>query len=220
LGINLKLKFNQRNKRYYLKHKGNTMKTTQAYIENPVAYENAIKFRIIANANKTWYAKTDRASEIDEALNAGRIQNGYVDGFMGSLAEAYDKYGKLSEKQCQAILKGIDARAMRKVEWSSKKALIDAKRTHVGEIGQKMTFTLTIKKIVSWESCYGTQFLYIMEDAEQNIVIYKGNSAVIAWSVEGFVNEEGTTITFVAIVKEHGVRNEVKQTVIQRPKKV
>ena len=189
-------------------------------IENPVAYENAIKRNIIANANKTWYKNTARASEIDEELNAGRLDKGYVDSFIGSMAHAYDKYGKLSEKQSQAILKGIDARIARKAEWSCKKALIDAKRTHVGEIGQKMTFTLTIKKIVSWESCYGTQFLYIMEDAEQNIVIYKGNSGVIAWNVEGFANEEGATITFVATVKEHGVRNEVKQTVIQRPTKV
>jgi hypothetical protein len=202
------------------------MKTTQAIIENPVAYENAIKRRIIANAQKTWHAKTERAEEIQDELNYGRKYGeygrilGYEEGFMGSMAQAFDKYGKLSEKQSQAILKNVDGRIACKAEWSSKKALLDAKRTHVGEIGQKMTFTLTIKKIVSWESCFGTQFLYIMEDAEQNIVIYKGNSAVIAWSVEGFAHEEGATITFVATVKEHGVRNEVKQTVIQRPTKV
>lgn len=199
---------------------------TTGYIENPVAYENAIKRNIIGNAKKTWRANTERSFEIEGALIDGIIHNsygnfmGYTDDFMGSMAQAFDKYGKLSEKQCQAILKGIDARIARKAEWSSKKALLDAKRYHVGVIGEKMTFTLTIKKIVSWESSFGTQYLYIMEDAEQNIVIYKGNSAVIAWSVEGFVNEEGATITFVATVKEHGVRNEVKQTVIQRPTKV
>jgi hypothetical protein len=101
-------------------------------IENPVAYENAVKRNIIANANKTWYAKTPRASEIDEALNAGRTHNaygnisGYVEGFIGSMAEAYDKYGKLTEKQSQAILKGIDATIARKAEWADKEAALNA----------------------------------------------------------------------------------------------
>jgi hypothetical protein len=199
---------------------------TNAYIENPVAYENAIKRNIIANAQKTWRANTERSNEIEGALVDGILYNshgdfmGYADDFMGSMARSFYVYGKLSEKQCQAILKGIDTRSARKAEWSCQKALLDAKRNHVGVIGEKMTLTLTIKKIVSWESSFGTQYLYIMEDAEQNIVIYKGNSAVIAWNANGFVNEEGATITFVATIKEHGVRNEVKQTVIQRPTKI
>jgi hypothetical protein len=35
-----------------------------------------------------------------------------------------------------------------------------------------------------------------------------------------FVNEEGAKINFVATINEHGVRNEVKKTVIQRPTKI
>jgi hypothetical protein len=187
-------------------------------IENPVAYHNAVKRNIIANANKTWYAKTERASEIDEALNAGRTHSdygstsGYVDGFMGSMAEAYDKYGKLSEKQCAAILKGIDAKIARKAEWADKEAALNASRTHLGEVGEKITFILTCVHVVEIDGMYGTTYINICEDADKNVVIYKGNA-------KGFP-EKGETATITATVKDHGVRNGVKQTVIQRPKAV
>lgn len=185
-------------------------------IENPVAYENAVKRNIIANANKTWYAKTPRASEIDEALNAGRMHNaygnisGYVEGFIGSMAEAYDKYGKLTEKQSEAILKGIDARAARKAEWADKKAAVDATRAFVGTVGEKTTITLKVVHIVELDGSFGTVYINICEDANNNTIIYKGNA-------KGFP-EKGETATITATVKEHGVRNGVKQTVIQRPK--
>jgi len=187
-------------------------------IENPAAYKNAVKRNIIANANKTWYAKTERASEIDEALNAGRTHNehgsisGYVEGFIGSMAEAYDKYGKLSEKQSQAILKGIDARTARKAEWADKKAAIDATRDHVGIAGEKITLTLKVVHIVELDGSFGTIYINICEDANNNTIIYKGNA-------KGFP-DKGETATITATVKEHGVRNGVKQTVIQRPKAV
>jgi len=185
-------------------------------IENPVAYENAVKRNIIANANKTWYAKTPRASEIDEALNAGRMHNaygnisGYVEGFIGSMAEAYDKYGKLTEKQSEAILKGIDARAARKAEWADKKAVVDATRAFVGTAGEKITLTLKVVHIVELDGSFGTIYINICEDADNNTIIYKGKA-------KGFP-EKGETATITATVKEHGVRNGVKQTVIQRPK--
>lgn len=185
-------------------------------IENPVAYHNAVKSRIIANANKTWYAKTERALEIDEALNAGRTHNdygsisGYVDGFMGSMAEAYDKYGKLSEKQCEAILKGIDARAARRAEWADKKAAIDATREHIGTVGEKTTITIKVVHVVVLDGTYGTTYINICEDENNNTIIYKGKA-------NGFP-DKGETATITATIKEHGVRNGVKQTVIQRPK--
>jgi len=195
-------------------------------IENQAAYDKAIKRNIIANANKTWYAKTERASEIDEALNAGRTHNaygnisGYVEGFIGSMAEAYDKYGKLTEKQSQAILKGIDATIARKAEWADKEAVLNASRTHLGEVGAKISLTLTICHVVVLDGAYGTTYIYIMEDADKNVVIYKGNSDVIGWTSEGTVRSKGDTFTITATVKDHGVRNGVKQTVIQRPKAV
>jgi hypothetical protein len=192
------------------------MAYTLANIENPVAYENAIKRNIIANAQKTWRANTERAGEIESALIAGISYNdrgdfkGYNEGFIGSMAEAFYTYGKLSPKQSEAILKGIDARAARKAEWADKKAAVDATRAFVGTVGEKITITLKVVHIVELEGSFGTIYINICEDADNNTIIYKGNA-------KGFP-EKAETATITATVKEHGVRNGVKQTVIQRPR--
>ena len=193
-------------------------KFNSATIENPAAYEAAIHRNIIANAQKTWAKNTPRSGEIQNALNAGRDGQNYEESFIGSLAKAFDSYGKLSEKQSAAILKGIDARQAKKAEWASKDAELNAQREFLGVVGEKVTLTLTIKKVIFWDSNFGTQYLYILEDANQNVVIYKGNSNVFYIDESGEYRKLGSTVTVIATVKEHGVRNEVKQTVIQRPK--
>ena len=193
------------------------MAYTLANIENPVAYENAIKRNILANAQKTWRANTERAIEIEDAVGSGRKYSergdmvGYEDGFMGSMAHAYDTFGKLTPKQCEAILKGIDARAARKAEWADKKAVIDAKREHIGTVGEKLTITLKVVHIVELETAFGINYIYICEDENQNTIIYKGKSVAMP--------NKGETVTVIATIKEHGVRDGVKQTVIQRPTK-
>jgi len=195
-----------------------------AHIENPVAYENAVKRYIIGNAQKTWRKITPRADEIESALVVGLVYNdrgdfkGYSDDFMGKMAYSFYFFGKLSPKQCEAILKGIDARAARRAEWADKKAALDATREHIGTVGEKVTLTLTVGHVVVLEGSYGTTFIYIMEDADQNTVIYKGTSTAVLFTPEGIARGKGDTLTITATIKEHGVRNGVKQTVIQRPK--
>lgn len=187
-------------------------------IEYPDAYEKAKKARIIANANKTFWNTYEDAAEIEGFLSAGRIcdEEGnfkcYTDNFVGSLACAYHSFGKLSEKQVQSVRKAIADRNARKAEWASKQALIDAKKQHIGAIGEKITLTLTCVHIVELNGVYGTNFIHICEDADKNTIIYKGNSFNFP--------SKGETATIKAVVKEHGVRNGIKQTVIQRPKVV
>ena len=187
----------------------------RANIEHEAAWLAGRKRNILMNARKTWLANTPRAHEILDATDAGRAydNNGresYKEGFMGSMASALDSFGKLTPKQCEAILKGIDARAAKRAEWASEKAAVDAKRAHIGTVGEKATMTLTTVHIVILDGMYGTSYIFIMEDADQNVVIYKGKSDCVP--------NKGETATIVATVKEHGVREGVKQTVIQRPK--
>ena len=194
-------------------------------IEHPDAYAAATKRNIIMNARKTWLENTPRAFEILDATEAGRVysDNGtmtYKDGFMGSMASALDTFGKLTPKQSEAVVKGIDSRAAKRAEWASEKAALDANRAHVGTVGQKATLTLTIGHIVVLSGIYGTSYIYIMEDADKNVVIYKGNSDAVGWTPDGQPRGKGDTLTIIATVKEHGVREGVKQTVIQRPKAV
>jgi len=194
-------------------------------IENEAAYDAAIKRNIIANAQKTWRANTPRAGEIESALDAGRdfSDHGaptYADNFIGSLAQSFDRYGKLTPNQCAAILRGIDARAARRAEWNDQRAALDARRRHLGEIGQKITVTVTLRKVIEIQGMSfgryddGITFLFILEDADQNVLIYKGRAAVF----DGM--SEGETVTVTATVKDHGTRDGTKQTVIQRPKQI
>lgn len=186
-----------------------------ANVEHQAAWEAGRKRNILANARKTWEANTPRANEIMDAIDSGRSFDdygglSYKEGFMGSMARAFDTFGKLTPKQSEAILKGVDARAAKKAEWANEKAALDAKRAHIGTVGEKVTLTLTTVHIIVLKGIYGANYIFICEDADQNVIIYKGKSDCMP--------NKGETATVVATVKEHGVRDGVKQTVIQRPK--
>jgi len=183
--------------------------------DNEAAYQAAIHRNILANARKTFLRTFEDGEAIIEwcvtfKIFSGSHFVGYEEGFGGSLAKALDTYGKLSEKQVLAVRKILADRAARKAEWADKQAALNAAREHIGEVGKKVTLTLTVKHLVVLDGLYGTTYLHICEDENQNVVIYKGNAS-------GFP-DKGETATIVATIKEHGVRNGVKQTVIQRPK--
>ena len=185
-------------------------------IEFPARYEAARKAYILANANKTFYATYPDHIEVLNFIAPGRIYDegqcvGYNEGFLGSLASAFDQYGKLTEGQVNAVRKCIAKRAERKAEWADKQAALNAKRQHLGVVGEKITVTLTVKHVVVLDGLYGTSYINICEDADGNVVIYKGDAKCFP-----NIDETGTVI---ATVKEHGVREGVKQTVINRPKK-
>lgn len=189
-----------------------------APIENPQAYARAVKARIIANANKTWRDNTPDWADIEAFVRMGCEHDdegnftGYADNFLGSMASSLDNYGKLTPKQCDAIRNGIAKRKARQAEWDDQRAKLNASREHVGAVGDKLTMALTLKKSIELDSHFGVTFINILEDANRNVIIYKGNADAVMRM------DEGDTLELTFTVKEHGVRDGVKQTVIQRPK--
>jgi hypothetical protein len=188
---------------------------TAAPIEHPAAYANAVKRNIIQNAQKTFERTYADVEAVLAFIGDGRDYNDngrvtYKEGFVGSLAQAYDSFGKLTEGQVNAVRKCIAQRAERRAEWAEKRAALNANRQHLGAVGQKITMTLTVVHIVVLNGAYGTNYIHICEDADQNVVIYKGKAIDFPL--------KGETATVTAVVKEHGVREGVKQTIIQRPK--
>jgi hypothetical protein len=95
----------------------------------------------------------------------------------------------------------------RRAELEAKKATL----THVGTVGKREVFTLTLKRVTSFESQYGTTFILIFEDAAGNQVVWKTSRAEF---------NEGETVTLKATVKEHGEYNGVPQTSISRAKQI
>ena len=116
--------------------------------------------------------------------------------------------------------KGIAQRAARKAEWVAKDAELNAQRRWLGEVGEKVVVELTLRKAIvigeyqqyRWSPVI-PRYLLILEDAERNVVIYRGTSNAMPYT-------EGNTVKVKATVKECGVREGVKQTVIERPRAV
>lgn len=194
-------------------------------IEFPARYEAARKTYILANANKTFFATYADAREVCEFIGAGRIYNdhgdcsGYKEGFVGSLAQAFDKYGKLTVGQVEAVRKCIARREERRAEWADQQAALNATRQHLGTVGEKISLTLTIKRIVYIDGFRGnSSYIYICEDADRNVVIYKGNAECFTYGADRNFSKQDDVLNVIATVKEHGVREGVKQTIIQRPK--
>jgi hypothetical protein len=88
------------------------------------------------------------------------------------------------------------------------KAFDAANSAHLGSVGAKLTVNVVVSYIHTYSGFYGQQFIHIMK-AGNDVIIYKG-----AKKLAGI----GDEITVTASVKEHGMREGVKQTVIQRPK--
>ena len=80
---------------------------------------------------------------------------------------------------------------------------------HVGAVGDKITLTITVERIIVLESQFGTNFITIARDGAGNAITYKGRTDI---------GGKGDTTTVKASIKDHTVYNGIKQTVIQRPK--
>ena len=185
------------------------------HIENEAAYSAAIKRNIIQNAQKTWRINTHRAEEIEETIQDGRVfdlDKGtvvYKENFIGSMAHAFDTYGKLTEKQSAAVLKGIDARQVKLEQWAQQRAERDAASEWIGYIGKRIELTLTVNHVVTLCGNYGVTFINLCRDNFDNAVVYKGSNDL---------KFHGDKVTVKATIKAHETRDGVKQTIIARPK--
>lgn len=100
----------------------------------------------------------------------------------------------------------------------AKKLAVDS--VHVGEVGKRQEFTLTLQRSFNFETQYGTMFIHNFTDPDGNIVIWKTNSPNIPSpdpeSTPPF--RDGMTYNVKASVKEHGEYKGAKQTVLTRMK--
>jgi len=164
---------------------------------------------IIEDKKKEWRKITDRSEDVEKIIAAGRINNNevieYKNDFIGSLAKSFDVYGKLTNRQCSAVLRDIE----------SQKALlffakISPNSQWVGKVGRVVSVKLTCNYIIAISGSFGDRFLHICADDQRNIVIYRGFSFAFP--------SKGETANVTAKVKEHEIRYGVKQTIITRPK--
>ena len=230
----------------------------QKVIENEAAYAAAVKRNIVMNARKTF-------NEWADHVTLWVIENEHRNEFCGKLAGSLDQYGKLSLKQVECVEQMmVDDwyRERTKEERKAQRIAADLDKGHVGEVGKRQDFELTVQHVHTYQrERFGyrggleTVYIYIMRDAAQNVVVYKGTTEIeqqilwedrdrhIVWTrnengekqidrekstfaLTGYVKrffvgtpvKAGTRVTMKATVKEHGEREGVPQTIIQRPK--
>ena len=210
-------------------------------IENEHAYQAAIHRNIIANAQKTWRKNNpDTCDAIEDFISAGRGENArgdatYSDNFVGSLAKAFDTYGKLTPKQCDAIIKSINNRAVRIAERTKAIEEQKARSAYLGVAAEKLTTRAFVEAIIIVDapkfSYYdpSSALVYLMRDEAGNRIVYKSKSQ-LAYKFQYSKNNEkclseecidvraGMTIEFTGTIKAHTESKGEKQTIVQRVK--
>ena len=151
----------------------------------------------VAKQLESTQAWRDANAALVARLNAYEGDNSFLSSMIYSLAQ----WGNLTARQTESVESCFAV--------IDRKEAMKANSKHIGEVGDKVTMTVTVAHTVVITSIYGNTYLSICTDEHGNSVIYKGNAA--------FPNTKETA-TIKATVKEHGVRDGVKQTVIQRPK--
>lgn len=159
-----------------------------------VAAERAQRQADRLEATQAW---RDANSAVVARLTAYEGTNSFVRDMALNLAN----WGNLSQRQLEAV--------------ESCFAVIDrteaarANSQHVGNVGDKVTLTITVERIIVLESQFGTTFITLARDEQGNTIFYKGRVDI---------GSKGDTSTIKASIKDHTEYSGVKQTVIQRPK--
>jgi hypothetical protein len=131
--------------------------------------------------------------------------------FLSKMRETINDWGGLTDGQHAAVAKSF-ARAQellagRDVKRAAQLAA-DAQTNHVGTVGERRDFDLTAERTHSFDSQFGTVYITIFRDADNNVIVYKGSIAF----------ERGEKVSGKATVKAHEARDGVPQTIIARPK--
>lgn len=155
--------------------------------------------------------RAQRQAERIEATQAWRDANSAVvarleayegtNDFLRSSAMNLAHWGNLTQRQleavesCFAVIDRIEAAR--------------ANSQHIGHVGDKVTLTITVERVIVLDTQFGTNYITIARDEQGNAITYKGRTNI---------GDKAETNTIKASVKEHTVYNGIKQTVIQRPK--
>lgn len=118
------------------------------------------------------------------------------------------RWGSISDAQ-KAFVSKLLGQITDRAKLDAERAAKAAASQHIGTVGNREKFTLTIRILKSWDGMYGTSYLHVCDDARGGTVVYKGSNCL---------GQKGDTLTVVATISEHGEYQGEKNTVIKRPK--
>ena len=145
----------------------------------------------------------------ERALKADALRSQHAE-FLAKLDLLTGEYWDGFRQSFYARLEAPTERQIVLVEGEVAKRAANAASGYFGNVGDKVTLTLTVERIIVLHSeIYGNNYITIARTAEGNVVTYKGLTDL------GSVGE--TTIV-KATIKGHDEYNGTRQTIIQRPK--
>lgn len=111
-------------------------------------------------------------------------------------------------------------KAEREAKWKAEREASE----YVGSVGDKITVEVTFSREVSFETQFGTQYIYFFKDEAGNTLVWKTSASLCLDNLDEhnryvFVNK-GDKIRFTASIKEHSEYKGEKQTILQRVRKV
>lgn len=206
-------------------------------IVNPAAYDRAVKRNIINNARNTFFATFPRGEEVEVFLNQFKNVDdynrvSYKEGFMGSMAQALNDFGKLSQKQYDVVVRIMDEQQAKREAY---KAAIEAQKAQSQHLGvEKLeNVRVTVDKVLIVDaaqfSYYDSswQYVYLMRDDAGNRIVYKTKTGLSfkfkqskndAWQMDSIEALQGCVLWINAGIKAHTEYKGEKQTIITRAK--
>ena len=178
-------------------------------IENEAAYNAAIRAKIRTGARDKWVALIggENVYAIECFIRARMKHEQSEADFWHRLQYSIDTYGRLTDVQSGMVLAAIT-----KAELATEARLLADRQAsgYVGTVGQRSTFSASVSFVTSYETAYGTSFVYGFKDTDGNIIVAKVTRLLACL--------RGDTVSFTAYVKAHSERDGVKQTIVNRIK--
>ena len=91
--------------------------------------------------------------------------------------------------------------------------------THIGTIGEKYGFEVTVTRLSGFEGSFGWTNIYTMEDQKGNVITKFGtinDKFIVGDNEDRDGIEVGTKLSFTSDIKDHGEFNGINQTTIGR----
>ena len=156
------------------------------------------KKQAVADAAKAAALEAFNTAYVDLIAKLAQLES--PSRFITDIFEKGRKYGFLSDAQKQAVSEAIDRELARKAA--------GAASCYVGQIGQRIEFTGTVTFVTHFEGTFGITYITGLTDEAGNVIIQKGVH----------IGNKGDRLHIKATVKDHGIRDGVRQTIITRPK--
>lgn len=178
-----------------------TVYTREQYAKRTAKADAARKARE-AKKEAEQAAKKATFAETHASLIAMVEQIKRPSNFLASIMEKGWMFGQLSDKQASAAYAAAEKELARQQ--------LDGASQHIGTVGERISIEGDIFFVARFESRFGTTHITGVKDDAGNIYIQKGTA----------IGYRGERVSLKATVKDHEIRDGVKQTIITRPKAI